>query len=205
MEAVLDVYERPYNPRHPVVTLDESPRQRISQVRKTFKDSKGVTHQEYEHRREGVAAMYMVVEALAGRREVLVKENHASRAYAEVVAHIVEHTCPDAEKITLVEGNLSAHKLAALYEVYQPQRARSIAGKLETVRTPKRGSWLNIAECGLSVLTRQGLAKRVPGKETLCQQAESWCCRRNDKQAKVNWQFTTKQARVKLKRLYPAI
>lgn len=117
--------------------------------------------------------MYMVVEALAGRREVLVKENHAGRTYAQVVAHIVEDMYPDAEKITLVEDNLSAHKLAALYEVYQPQRARSIAEKLEVVRTPKHGSWLNIAECELSVLTRQGLERTVPDRETLCQQVKS--------------------------------
>lgn len=201
----MDVYERPYNPEHPVVNLDESPKQLISQVRKTFKDSKGTEYQDYEYKREGVADMYMVVEALGGRREVLVKENHASKTYAEVVAHIVENMYPDAKKITLVEDNLSAHKLAALYEIYQPARARSIVEKLEVVRTPKHGSWLNIAESELSVLTRQGLGKRVPDKETLCQQVESWYSQRNCNQTKVNWQFTTKDARVKLKRLYPSI
>jgi hypothetical protein len=205
MEAVLDVYERPYDPEHPVVNLDESPKQLISQVRKTFTDSKGTEYQDYEYKREGVVDMYMVVEPLGGRREVLIKENHAGKTYAEVVAHIVEDMYADAKKITLVEDNLSAHKLAALYEIYQPERARSIAEKLEVVRTPKHGSWLNIAECELSLLTRQGIGKRVPDKQVLEQQVKSWYNQRNSSQTKVNWQFTTKDARVKLKRLYPSI
>lgn len=112
---------------------------------------------------------------------------------------------PAAQKITLVEDNLSAHKLAALYELYPPERARSIVEKLELVRTPKHGSWLNIAECELSVLTRQGLTKRVADKKTLEEQVNSWYYQRNSTQKKVNWQFTTKDARVKLKKLYPAI
>jgi len=205
MEAVLDVYERPYEPEHPVVNLDESPKQLISQVKKTFWDSKGVAYQDYEYKREGVADMYMIVEPLAGRREVLVKEDHKRGTYAQVVAHIVEDMYPDVKKITLVEDNLSAHKLAALYELYQPERARSIVEKLEVVRTPKHGSWLNMAECELSVLTRQGLGKRVPDRQALEEQVKSWYSQRNSKQAKVNWQFTSKDARVKLKSLYPSI
>lgn len=205
MEAVLDVYERSYNPEHPVINLDESPKQLISEVRKTFKDSKGEEYQDYEYKREGVADMYMIVEALSGRREVLVKEDHTSQTYATVVAHIVENMYPDAKKITLVEDNLSAHKLATLYEIYEPERARCIAEKIEIVRTPKHGSWLNIAECELSILTRQGLKERVPNKQILEQQVKAWYNKRNANQTKVNWQFTTKDARIKLKRLYPAI
>ncbi|MCJ8165964.1 transposase [Pontibacter sp. E15-1] len=142
---------------------------------------------------------------MSRRREVLVEEDHTSRTYARVVAHIVEDMYPGAERVTLVEDNLSAHKLAALYEVYSPERARSIIEKLEVVRTPKHGSWLNIAECELSVLTRQGLDKRVPDRQTLQQQVKAWYSQRNQKQTRVNWQFTTKDARVKLKKLYPAI
>lgn len=205
MEAVLDVYERPYDPEHPVVNLDEAPKQLISQVRKTFSNNQGITYQDYEYKREGVADMYMIVEALGGRRQVLIKDDHTSQTYAMVVAHIVEDMYPNAKKITLVEDNLSAHKLAALYEIYEPEKARSIAEKLEVVRTPKHGSWLNIAECELSVLVRQGLEKRVPDKQILEQQVQSWYSQRNSKQAKVEWQFTTKDARVKLKRLYPSI
>lgn len=205
MEAVLDVYERPYDARYPVVNLDESPRQLISEMRKTFTDSKGQSYQDYEYVREGVVSMYMIAQALGGRREVLIEEDHTSQTYAKVIAHIVEEMYPCAEKITLVEDNLSAHKLAALYEVYEPERARNMIKKLEVVRTPKHGSWLNIAECELSVLTRQGLRERVPDKETLQQQVDNWYKQRNMNQKKVDWQFTTKQARVKLKRLYPAI
>jgi len=205
MEAVLDVYERSYDAAHPVVNLDESPKQLISQVRETFIDQKGQSYQDYEYRREGVVDMYMIVEALAGRREVLIKEDHSSQSYAKVIAHIVEEMYPQARKITLVEDNLSAHKLSALYEVYPPERARRMIEKIELVRTPKHGSWLNIAECELSVLTRQGLKQRVADKETLQQQVNNWYQQRNENQKKVNWQFKTKDARVKLKQLYPAI
>lgn len=204
MEAVLDVYERPYDERHPVVNLDESPKQLISHVKKPFKDSKGVEHYDYEYAREGVASMYMICEALSGIRKVLVKENHTAKTYAQVLAHIAEDMYPEAKKITIIEDNLSAHKLAALYEIYAPERARAIASRLEVVRTPKHGSWLNIAECELSVLTRQGLDLRVPSKEVLIDQVTKWYKTRNEKNSKVDWQFTTKQARIKLKKLYPA-
>lgn len=200
----MDVYERPYNEKHPVVNLDESPKQLISQVRKPFTDSKGVEHYDYEYAREGVASIYMICEALGGIRKVLVEDNHTAKTYARVLAHIAEEMYPNAEKITLIEDNLSAHKLAALYEIYNPERARAIAARFEIVRTPKHGSWLNIAECELSILTRQGLDQRVPDKQTLALQATNWYNSRNEKYAKVNWQFNTKQARVKLKNLYPA-
>lgn len=205
MENVLGVYQRAYDPAYPVVNLDESPRQLISQTRQTFTDSKGFEYQDYEYAREGVADIYMIVEALAGRREVLVENNHKSSTYAKVIAHVVEDMYKDAKKITLIEDNLSAHKLASLYEVFSPERARAIIDKIEVVRTPKHGSWLNIAECELSVLIRQGLKERVPSKEELEKQVKAWYKSRNEAQIKVDWQFTTKDARVKLKRLYPTI
>lgn len=145
MEAVLDVYERPYDAAHPVVNLDESPKQLISQVRQSFTDSKGVEHQDYEYAREGVASISMVAEALGGVRQVLVKDDHKAQTCAEVVAHVVEDMYPHAHKITLVEDNHSAHKLSALYGIFPPELARRIIAKLEVVRTPKHGSWLNIA------------------------------------------------------------
>jgi len=203
MEAVLDVYERPYNKRYPVVNLDESPKQLISEVRDNFVDSKGVVHEDFEYTREGVADIYMIVEALAGRREVHVENNHSSKTYAKIIAHIAEEMYPDAKKITLIEDNLSAHKLSALYEICEPERARNIIKRIEVVRTPKHGSWLNVAECELSVLTRQGLKRRTPNKATLIQDVTAWYEDRNEKMRKVNWQFTTKNARIKLKRLYP--
>jgi hypothetical protein len=205
MENVLSVYHRAYDPAYPVVNLDESPKQLISQTRQAFTDSQGVQYQDYEYSREGVVDMYMVVEALAGRREVFVEENHKGETYAKIVAHIVEQMYPDAKKITLVEDNLSAHKLAALYEVFTPARARAIIDKLEVIRTPKHGSWLNIAECELSVLIRQGLSERVASKAELEEQVKAWAYNRNETQIKIDWQFTTKDARIKLKKLYPTV
>jgi len=204
MENVLAVYEKPYDPLHPVVNLDESPKQLISETRKKFMDSKGVLHEDFEYKREGVVDMYMITEALAGKREVLIEENHKAITYAKVVAHIVEVMYSQADKITLIEDNLSAHKLSALYEIYEPQRARKIIEKLEVIRTPKHGSWLNIAECELSVLIRQGLKKRTPTKEDLQKDVRAWYKKRNDQHKKVDWQFTTKEARIKLKHLYPS-
>jgi hypothetical protein len=205
MEQVLSVYERDYDPRYPVVCLDESPQQLVSEKREPFTDSKGVTYVDYEYKREGVADVYMMVEPLAGFRKVLVEANHKAITYAQTLAHLVEDLYPQADKITLIEDNSSAHKLAALYEVFPPERARRIVERLDVVRTPAHGSWLNIAECELSVLTRQGLQERVATKEDLEQQAKDWYEKRNNKPAKVDWQFKTKEARIKLKRLYPSI
>lgn len=203
MEAVLDIYERPYDPLYPVVNLDESPKQLISEVRQSFVDSQGVIHQDYEYSREGVVQIYMIIEALAGRREVHIEDDHSSQTYAKIIAHIAEQMYPNAKRITIVEDNLSAHKLATLYEIFEPQRARSIIKRIEIVRTPKHGSWLNIAESELSILIRHGLKKRTPDKEILERDAKAWYERRNDKEKKVNWRFRTKDARIKLKRLYP--
>lgn len=205
MEQVLAVYQRPYDVKYPVVCLDESPKQLISEVRQPFTDEQGIEYIDYEYGREGVADMYMMIEPLGGRREVRIEKNHNRFTYAQVVAYIAEKMYPEAEKITLIEDNLSAHKLSALYEVFSPERAQAIIQRLEVVRTPAHGSWLNIAECELSVLTRQALSKRIADKHTLIKQVQAWYEQRNDKQVNVNWQFKTKDARIKLKRLYPKI
>lgn len=205
MEEVLDVYEQPYDANHPVVCLDESPKQLIGELRESFTDEHGVEHVDYEYTREGTADLYMVVEPLAGRREVLVKDQHTRLDWAQVVAHVVEQMYPTAKKITLVQDNLSAHKTSAFYELFEPERARAIVKKLDCVFTPKHGSWLNIAEIELSVLTRQGLKPRVANKKELEQQVRAWYETRNGKRSQVDWQFTTKKARTKLKRLYPSI
>jgi hypothetical protein len=186
MENVLDVYERPYDPLYPVVNLDESPKQLISETRNKFMDSKGVVYEDFEYKREGVVDMYMIVEALAGRREVHIEDNHSGLIYAKIIAYIVEQMYPDAIKITIVEDNLSAHKLACLYELYEPKRARNIIKKLEIIRTPKHGSWLNIAESELSVLIRQGIKKRTASKQALETDVKAWYKRRNKKQANGN-------------------
>jgi len=203
MEAVLEVYERPYNVDYPVVNLDESPKQLISERRKSFVDSKGVIHQDYVYTRKGVVQMYMIIEALAGKREVRIEDDHSSKTYAKTVAYIAEQMYPKAKMITIVEDNFCAHKLSTLYKIFDPTRARNIIKRLEIVRTPKHGSWLNIAESELSVLIRHGIKQRTPDKTTLIRDVKAWYENRNNKQAKVNWRFKTKNARIKLKKLYP--
>lgn len=205
MEQVLDVYQRPYNPRNPVVNLDETRKQLVSETRAPFTDSHGVRHVDYEYRREGVATLYMICEALAGFREVRLTESQDRLEWARVVAHIVEDLYPEADRVTLVQDNLSAHTESALYEVYAPERARAILRRLEIVSTPVHGSWLNIAEIELSVLVRQGLSLRIADREQLEEEVTAWYGERNTKQRGVDWQFTTADARVKLKRLYPSI
>jgi hypothetical protein len=205
MEAVLDVYERPFDEGHPVVAIDESPQQLISEARTGFIDSKGVRYTDYEYRREGVADLYMICEPLAGHREILVKENHNRLNWAEVIRYVAEEMYPEALRITIICDNLTAHKPSALYEILAAERARQILRRVEFVNTPKHGSWLNVAENELSVFKRVGLSKRVGSQEELVSQIGAYQERRNKKGVKVEWQFTSKDARVKLKRLYPPL
>lgn len=205
MEEVLEVYSRPYTPDHPVVCLDESPYQLLEHPRESYINEQGILRQDYEYIRKGVVDLYMITEPLGARREVLVKDNHTSATYAQVLAHIAEEMYPDQRRITLVEDNLSAHRMAALYEVFQPSRAREIARKFEVIRTPPHGSWLNIAECELSVLKRVGLKERIADKESVIREVEAWYTKRNRQQKGVDWQFTAEEARIKLKKLYPSI
>lgn len=204
MEDVLEVYQRPYDPVHPVVCLDEARRQLVGETQVGFTDQHGVQHVDYEYKRAGVAEVFMVAEPLGGRREVVVTDSHNSHEWAKVVGRIVEEWYTDAQQVTLVQDNLSAHRKAALYEVFDAKRARAILGKLDFVYTPKHGSWLNVAEIELSVLTRQGLTERVASRAAFEQQIAAWVKQRNDKSSKVDWQFTTEDARIKLKRLYPS-
>lgn len=205
MEAVLDVYERPYEEDNPVVCLDESPQQLVREVRAGFTDAKGVEYQDFEYKREGVADLYLVCEPLQGRREIFVKENHNRLNWAEVIRVIAEEMYPQAARITLVQDNLSAHKPSALYEILPAEQARAILRRIEFVATPKHGSWLNMAEIELGVLKRVGLATRVGSRSELEKQIAAYQTARQTKPTKINWQFTTKDARVKLKRLYPLI
>ena len=205
MEAVLDVYERPYDEANPVVCLDESPQQLVREVRAGFTDAQGVPYQDFEYKREGVADLYLVCEPLQGRREIFVKENHNRLNWAEVMRVIAEEMYPQAPKITLVQDNLSAHKPSALYEILPAEQARAILRRIAFVPTPKHGSWLNMAEIELGLLKRIGLTTRVGSRAELATQIVAYQTNRNTKQTKINWQFTTKDARVKLKRLYPLI
>ena len=205
MEAVLDVYERPYDENNPVIGLDESPKQLISEVRPGFTDSKGVVYHDFEYQREGVADLYMVCEPLAGKRNIFVKENHNRLNWAEVIRVIAEEMYPTAKKITIVEDNLAAHKPGALYEIMPAEQARAILRRVEFVHTPKHGSWLNVAEIELGLLKRIGIASRVGSREELEKQVDAYQKARNAKQVKIDWHFTTTAARIKLKRLYPSI
>lgn len=203
MEAVLDVYARPYDPVRPVVCLDEKRKQLVRETRAGFTDSRGVRHEDYEYERNGVGVLYMVCEPLGARREVLVERSQDRLAWARTVAHMAESMYPDAERITLVQDNLAAHKPSALYEILPPERARAILKRVEIVHTPTHGSWLNIAEIELSVLGRQALSNRIGDEAELRRVSESWSSERTAQQRGVDWQFTTAEARVKLKRLYP--
>lgn len=203
MERVLDVYKRPYNPKHPMICLDESPKQLVSEVRTPIKMPDGSTRYDYEYCREGAAEVYMCFEPLAGKRSITVVETHDRFRWAAIVTDLVENQYAMADRITLVQDNLSAHKPSAMYEIFEPQRAKAILDKIEFVFTPKHGSWLNMAEIELSVLKGNGLSARIPSKEVLIEQVQKFENRRNNQCKKVNWQFTTKEARIKLKRLYP--
>lgn len=205
MEAVLDVYARPYDPARPVVCLDEKRKQLVSETRAGFTDSQGVRHEDYEYERNGVGVLYMVCEPLGARREVLVEQSQDRLAWARTVVHVAETMYPDADRITLVQDNLAAHKSSALYEMLSPERARAILRRLEIVNTPTHGSWLNIAEIELSALGRQALAQRIGDVGRLIGIAESWSTSRTAAQKGVDWQFTTPDARVKLARLYPTV
>ena len=205
MEQVLDVYQRPYDENYPVVCLDESPKQLISESRTPIKASNGVTLYDSEYVRHGVVQLYMLFEPLAGKRTVELRDSNNRLEWAKIVADLVEKKYSTATKITLVQDNLRAHKPSALYEVFEPQRAKAILDKVEFVFTPKHGSWLNMAEIEFSVLKRQVTKHRIADKETLAQKIELWQKERNLKHMMVNWQFQTKDARVKLHKLYPTV
>jgi hypothetical protein len=205
MEVVLDVYQRPYDPDHPLLCLDESPKQLISEVRAPLVTATGITLVDYEYQREGVCDLYMVCEPLAGRRYVSVRDSHTRLDWAAVVMEVVTTYYPTATKITLVQDNLSAHLVSAFYELLPPEQARTWVEKLEIVFTPKHGSWLNMAELELSVLARQCTNERIAEKSILVDKVQAWEKRRNTEQVKIVWQFTTADARIKLRHLYPTI
>lgn len=205
MERVLELYAKAYNPDVPVVCLDETSKQLIADAQKPYVNDKGVIHQDYEYVRKGVRTIYMITEPLGKRREIKVRQSGSGKDYAEILAYIAEKMYPDKASIYLVEDNLRAHNLKFLYEVFEPERALRIAAKFMIVRTPKHGSWLNIAECEIGVMRQQALKGRIGDASKLEDQALAWAARRNKEQLGVDWQFTVKDARIKLKRLYPII
>jgi hypothetical protein len=207
MEQVLEVYERPYDPRFPVVNMDEQHKQLIRETEQPIPAAPGCPARiDCEYVREGACVIWMFVEALAGWRNATVTQHRTARDWAERVRQLVDHPrYVAAERITLVCDNLNTHTLASLYQTFPPVEALRIARRIEIVHTPKHGSWLNIAESELSVLTRQCLARRMPEETQVADEASVWTTRRNTAQVGVEWQFRTADARVKLHRLYPKI
>ena len=206
MEDVLDVYHRPYDENRPLVCLDEASKQLIGEVIEPIPAEPGQPERfDYEYARNGTANLFMISEPLVGWRAVKVTDRRTAVDFAEVVRWLVEEIHEEAEKVVLVMDNLNTHKLASLYEAFPPEQARRIAEKLEIHHTPKHGSWLNMAEIELSVLARQCLDRRIETKEELEREVAGWEEERNERGVEIQWRFTTADARIKLRRLYPVL
>ena len=206
MEDILDVYELPYNPLRPVVCMDEKPYQLLGEARDSWAMRPGDNRKidsEYIH--NGTCSIFAFIEPLGGRHHVSVKEHRRAVDWAQEIKYLADEVYPDAEKIVLVMDNLNTHKPASLYKKYPPEEARRIIRKLEIHYTPKHGSWLNIAEIELNVMTRQCLSRRIESMNALRRELSAWEQERNGNQATVNWQFRTKDARIKLVSLYPEL
>jgi hypothetical protein len=206
MEDVLEVYQRPHDPACPMVCVDETSKQLIAETRVPIRAKPGrLARHDYEYERNGTANLFMMFAPLEGTRHVKVTDRHAAVDYAHVLKELSDTHFPKAEKIVLVQDNLSTHKPASLYEAFPAPEARRLVERFEWHYTPKHGSWLNMAESELGTLSSQCLDRRIPDKETLIGEVTAWENSRNKNHTKADWQFTTADARVKLKRLYPAI
>jgi hypothetical protein len=206
MEDVLEVYHRPQNPKRPLVCLDEGTKHQVKETRWPLPAQPGqVVKQDYEYERNGTSNLFMLFAPLEQWRHVKVTDHRTRVDWAGCVRELVDVHFPDADTIVLVMDNLNTHQLASLYAAFPPAEARRIAEKLEIHFTPKHGSWLDMAEIELSVLSRQCLDRRIPDQATLIHEVTAWETRRNSEAASVNWHFTTADARIKLKHLYPSI
>jgi hypothetical protein len=205
MEKVLDVYKRPFDPKNPVVCMDESPKQLIAETRIPIPASPGQPEKhDYEYKRCGMCNIFLASEPLAGNRIVKVTERKTKQDWAIFMEEIARKY-EMAEKITIVVDNLNTHEIGSFYETFQPEEAKALCDRFEFVYTPKHGSWLNMAEIELNVLTGQCLDRRMDNIEFVKKEVLAWEKDRNNKNAKVNWQFTTENARIKLSRLYPTL
>ncbi len=206
MEDVLEISHRPCDPKRPLVCLDEASKQLIGEVAEPIPAGPGQPERfDYEYTRNGTADLFRISEPLLGWRAVKVTGRRTAVDFAEVVRWLVEEVHEEAEKVVLVMDNRNTHKLASLYEAFPPGRARRIAERLEIHHTPKHGSWLNVAEIELSVLARQCLDRRIETREELEREVAAWEEQRNEQGVEVRWQFTTADARIKLRRLYPTL
>ena len=203
MEMVLDVYKRPFNPLYPVVCMDESPKQLIGETKIPIPASPGQPERyDYEYRRFGMCNIFLACEPLAGKRMVKITERKTGRDWADFLEEIAKKY-ENAKRITLVMDNYGTHTPGSFYEAFLPEKAKSLMEKFEIVYTPKHGSWLNMAEIELNVLTSQCLNRRIDNIKVVRREVHAWQKFRDNKNAKVNWQFTTGDARIKLSRLYP--
>lgn len=206
MEEVLEVYQRPHDPKRPLVCFDEGTKQQVKETRLPLPAKPGqLAKYDYEYERNGTSNLFMFFAPLEAWRQVKVTDRRTMIDWAHCMRDLVDVHFPEADKIVVVMDNLNTHKLASLYEAFPPAEARRIAEKLEIHYTPKHGSWLNMAEIELSVLSRQCLNRRLPDQPTLQHEISAWETQRNDAASTVNWRFTTADARIKLKRLYPTI
>lgn len=206
MEHLLDLYEMPYDPRYPVVCFDESNKQLVEETRSPQPVAPGrAARFDYEYRRHGTRNLFLFFEPLAGWRHVVVTQRRTAYDFAQQMRWLADVAYPDATCINIVLDNLNTHKPAALYQTFPPAEARRLLRRLVFHYTPKHGSWLNMAEIEFSALGRQCLAQRIPDEEQLTDQIQAWTDRRNAHGHTVNWQFTTADARIKLKKLYPSI
>lgn len=206
MEDVLEVYERPYDPKRPLVCVDETSKTLHDTPRGAIPIEAGQPpRQDYEYKRNGAANIFMVVEPLIGKRKTFVTDQRTKQDFAELLRYLSDDEYPDVEKIVLVTDNLNTHSPACLYERFEPAEARRLAQRFEWHYTPEHGSWLNMAEIELSILSRQCINRRIPDKPTLAKEVNAWERDRNNVKVQINWQFKPDNARIKLKRLYPVI
>ena len=206
MEDVLEVYKRPYDPKRPQVCMDETSKQLLADTRDPIPAKPGSPEKfDYEYKREGVANIFMFFEPLMGKRRVKVTERRTRKDWALAMRELSDVQYPEAEIIDIVMDHLNIHSSASFYEAFDPEEARRLTKRFEFHHTPKHGSWLNIAEIELSVLSRQCLDRRMPNQAFLESEVKAWEDERNDQIVKVQWRFTTADARIKLKHLYPLI
>lgn len=206
MEDVLDVYQRPYDEKYPVVCMDESNKQMTKEVRTPIPAEPGKPERyDTEYERNGTSNIFLACEPLAGKRQIKITDHRKKTDFAYFIRELVDVHYSNAEKIILVMDNLNTHNGSSLYDTFEPTEAKRILNKLEIHHTPKHDSWLNMAEIELSHLSRQCLSRRIPNQETFINEVNSWKNERNEQNSVINWQFKTEDARVKLKRLYPVV
>lgn len=206
MEDVLELYHAPFDPLFPLVCMDESSKQLVGEVHAPIPAAPGHGRiEDHEYVRNGVAEIFIEVEPLGGRRHIRITERRTRQDWAEFIKGMLDERYPDATRVRLVMDNLNTHSIASLYQAFPPEEARRLANRLEIHYTPKHGSWLNVAEIQLSVLQSQCLNRRIPDRETLCKEVAAWESDRNNRASKTQWRFTTEEARIKLKRLYPKL